>query len=470
MIYKIKMDNIDIYEETEELTVLSPSLDIEINTAGSISFCMPKFHSYYNNPVLLSSSVDVYEGDEIIWFGRVVDISTSMNKDKDIYCEGALAYFNDSIQRPMEYPDVSIRTFFRTLITNHNNQVAANRRFTVGNITVPDRYVYRAVNYANTMECIRQCCLDTDGGYLFLRKESNGVAYIDWLKDMPYEGNQPVQYALNLADINQYLSGAEMKTSVIPLGDSVNGVPTDIKSVNSGRDYLDSSLVSSYGRITEVVSFDGVTDPSELQTLGLQWLANRQFDPLTIECSAAELHYLDSTYSPFKVGQTVHVTSTPHFIDREFPITKMSVALDAGVKNITIGTQITQTLTSTYSSGGGSTSGGSNNSGGASGSTSSSVYETDYFSLYNKPRINGNELVGDKTSDELLITGRYTHTQSEPSAEWLVQHCLGEAYPTIHVFDGNGNEVICFIAEYYSSNLTILRFHTEFAGTAEIRK
>lgn len=412
MIYKIKMDGINVYDETEELTVLSPSLDIELNTAGSLNFIMPETHRYYNQPTLLTSTVEVYEDWNIIWFGRVVDITISMNKDKNIYCEGALAYFNDSIQRPARYEDVLLRSFFSSLIAEHNRLVPDNRRFTVGNITIPDRYVYRSVNYSNTMETIKQLCLDTDGGYLFVRKV-NGINHIDWLREMPYEGNQPVQYALNLADINQYLSGAELKTSVIPLGADVGGEPVNIKLVNAGRDYLDSSLVAQYGRITEVISFDGVTEPADLLSLGQAWLEINQFDPLTIDCTAAELHYMNSTYAPFGVGQTVHVTSTPHFIDRNFPITKMSMELDLGVKRISIGTQAKQQLTDTYSSGGGSTSGGS-------GGGSSSTAETNYENLGNKPRINGITLVGDKTEEELGI-----ETMSNTDIEDLINGFIG---------------------------------------------
>lgn len=343
MIYKVYLDGISIYDESIDLALLSPSLTTELNTAGSFTFKMPLVHSYYDLPTMLTQTIEVYEEEELVWFGRPIDIQTDFLNRKEVYCEGALAFFNDSIQRPKTYEAILISDFFETLISNHNSQVPQNRRFTVGSITIPDTYIYRKLNYETTFDCLMSMCVEAEGGYLFVRRE-NGTNYIDWMKDISMLGDQPAQFALNILDLNKIMSGADIKTAIVPIGQSSGDKKLTIAQINHGLDYLDSEAVETYGRITTVVEFD-VTNREQLLEKGQKWLTDQQWDPLTIEVDAAELHYIDPTYSSFKVGQIIHCTSTPHLIDKNFPLLKLSLDLDSATKKITIGTTPRRTLT-----------------------------------------------------------------------------------------------------------------------------
>ncbi len=55
-----------------------------------------------------------------------------------MYCEGELAFFNDSTQPQAEYHDITVRGFLQTLVNIHNAKVSENRRFTLGAVTVTD--------------------------------------------------------------------------------------------------------------------------------------------------------------------------------------------------------------------------------------------------------------------------------------------------------------------------------------------
>ena len=322
MVYRVTFDGIDILGQTRETVLIDPQVETELNDAGSFEFTLPPFHTFYNSPTILTSDVEVYEDGKLIWFGRPLDIGTDFYNQKKVYCEGALAYFNDSIQRPATYPqeETLLHDFFRRLIAIHNSQVPENRQFTVGEITVTDKYVWRETDYENTLDCLNRMCLDTDGGYLLLRKEE-GVNYIDWVADMPDIGDQPVQFALNMLDITQKINGSDICTCVLALG----GVPDGeedritIASVNDGSDILESSEgIALYGRVTKIMEWSNITDPTELKAKAEEWLDSEQYDHLTLEVDAAELSYIRGIYSPFEVGQMVHVTSTPHLISTPY--------------------------------------------------------------------------------------------------------------------------------------------------------
>lgn len=349
MIYQVKYDGLNIYDVGPEMTLSNTSVEIELNTAGSFEFTMPPTHQYYNVPSLLTSDVEIYENDEMIWFGRPIEIKMDFFKRKHVYCEGALAYFNDSIQRPAEWDSISLETFFRTLIANHNAQVAANRRFTVGMYTMNEKTVYRKLDYESTFDALRKMCIEAEGGYLYATRH-DGVNYIHWTKSVRYANVQPAQFALNITDLSKILSGEEIKTAVIPLGkEDNNGNRLTITDVNEGRDYVAVDAARTYGLITVVKEFNEITDKNALKTAGENWLVDEQFDPLTIEVDAAELSYISDKYNkPFMVGQRIWVKSEPHLIEKEFPLVKISLSLDSAVKKITIGTIKKKRLTEIY--------------------------------------------------------------------------------------------------------------------------
>ena len=249
-------------------------------------------------------------------------------------------------ERPHEYPSIFVHDFFTTVISAHNEQVSESRQFTVGNITVENKKVYRTLRYESTFDVLKRQCLNAEGGYFFIRRE-DGVNYIDWLAEMPYTTNQPVEFGLNLLDITSGFNGSSIVTCVLPLGetDKETGEELTIASVNNGSDVIDSEAAETYGRITKAVQFNGVRYPDTLYEDGLEYLASRQFDGLLIECSAAELHFQNPNYEKFRVGQTVRCHSIPHLMDRTFPLLKMSISLDSAAKKITLGSQKKQTLT-----------------------------------------------------------------------------------------------------------------------------
>lgn len=348
MIYRIVLDGEDIMDPfNKKLFVLSPNLEMEINTAGSLSFMVGSDHTFYNQIHMLKSNIEVYEDDELIWFGRPVEQKFDFIKRKSIYCEGALAFFNDTIQRPIVYDQVSLHTFFKNVIAFHNAQVAEDRKFTVGSLTITDKPIYRKLGYEKTFDVLKTKCLDAEGGYFFCRKE-NGVNYIDWLKDIPNESNQPIEFGLNLLDLNINFDGTSFATAVIPLGKKTDDNELTIASVNNGSIILESDAVETYGRITTVVNFSDIEDPLKLKEEGKKYLENTQFNSLLIECTAAELHFQNENYNIFKIGQMVHCRSNPHVLDRDLPLSKISLRLDTAAKQITLGIIPKKTLTRFY--------------------------------------------------------------------------------------------------------------------------
>lgn len=91
---------------------------------------------------------------------------------------------------------------------------------------------------------------------------------------------------------------------------------------------------------------------------------------------------------------------------------------------------------------------------------------SNYSDLENKPKINGVVLEGNKTSNELGLTGdkTYVHHQSTPALVWDITHNL-DKFPSVTIVDSAGAVVMGDVT-YESENKLKVAFTAEFGGSA----
>lgn len=357
--YSIYADNICIYNDSfslDNMKVIEPKLVIEDNSAGSLSIKLPPSNIGYETIIRMVTDISVKKDEKEIWAGRVLSEQKDFWNNRTLLCEGELAFLNDSTQPPAEYHDITVRGFLETLISIHNSKVAANRQFTVGTVTVTDsnNSLYRYTNYEKTIECINDKLIKRLGGHLQVRKE-NGVRYLDYLAEYPNTNSQTIEFGKNLLDFTRKWDLTDFATVIIPLGNRLDESPIEaldayltVESVNNGSMYVQSADgVAAYGWIEKVVNWDDVSTASALLSKAKKYLSDIQFDDMTIELSALDLHYLDIDYEAVKLLEQIRVISIPHGMDRYFPVTKLEVPLDQPENTqFTLGDDIKGTLTS----------------------------------------------------------------------------------------------------------------------------
>lgn len=360
--YRVYCNNSPLYDlRDEDLVLISPTVKIGENTAGSFEFSILPKHPHYEEVNELTSVITAYDGDEEIFCGRVVEITKDLYNRKKVICEGELAYFNDSIQRPARYQGLTVRGYLETLVNIHNQQVknqGIDKTFKVGAVTVQDKndYVYKYTNWESTLEVIKTDLLKTYGGYLRIRKE-NGVRYLDYLADYPNTNTQVIEFGSNLLDFTHDMVASDIVTAVIPLGARLEDVTEvegldaylTIKDVNGGVDYVYSQeAVKSYGWIFKTVKWDDVHVADNLLKKGKEYLSDIQFAQITLTVSAVDLHMLHVDMERIKVLDRIRVTSTPNGLDRFFPVSEMTIYLDKPSNNkLTLGTSYSKNSLST---------------------------------------------------------------------------------------------------------------------------
>jgi len=346
--YRVYSDGQLIYHsQLESMQILNPSIELEVNKTGSFVFTMHQDHPRYGLIQKLKSIITVYQGEYLLFRGRVLDDAIGWHNEKEIICEGELAFLLDSQLRPYDFTG-SITEYIQMLLDSHNAQVEAEKRFVLGKVTVTDAndYIVRSnIEYTDTWKEMNDKLLGILGGYLHVRHE-DGVHYLDYLKEYTLLAPQKITFSKNLLDLKRIRKGSEIATAVIPLGAKIQdaeGKDTDkrltVESVNGGLDVIvDEEAKAQYGYIVKSVIFDDVTEPGNLMTKGKAHLASLVKSLESIELTAADMATTGQDITSFHLGTWVETESTPHGINQRFLVSKLAINLsDPGANRMTLG-------------------------------------------------------------------------------------------------------------------------------------
>ncbi len=329
--YQIYCDNTLLYDPRDESSpILSGKMSLAVNATGELTFTLPPMHKGIDLIRKLNSVVQVYDGGELLYEGRVLDSKADMYHTVTYTCEGTLAYLLDSIQRPKAYHNLTPTSYLSDKIAQHNGQVEAGKRFVLGTVEKQAmNYDAREDNqYTNTLDTIMDKLVDSNGGYLRVRKQDD-TRYLDYLESYGRTSGQVIRFGENILDLTEYISAADVITVLIPLGkaeeaeDGEKGKRLTIGSVNGGKDYLeDPEAIALYGRIVGTQTWDDVTVAANLKAKGQEYLANARNLSTSIELTAIDLHLVDVDIDRIKLGDMIRVVSPPHKLDKYMMVSK----------------------------------------------------------------------------------------------------------------------------------------------------
>lgn len=371
--YSIFADSTCIFNDTtplESLKVINPKLVMEDSAAGSLELTLPPGNAGYDIIERMNTDMIVMCGNEEIWRGRVITESVDFWKRKKLYCEGELAFLNDTIQPPHQYlsTDTTITTFLSDMLSVHNSKVGSNRQFEIGIVTVDDgdqeddsAAIYRYTNYESTLQCINEKLVSRLGGHLRVRHQ-NGVRYLDYISEDTFDSTpQVIQFGNNLLDYTKNFDMAELVTVIIPRGnrletETIEGLDdyltvedAQVEGERYGSIYVPSEeAVSNFGWICAVVDWENVSDATTLYNKAVKYLEDIQFDKMSLEIKMLDMKYLNPSISALHLYDKIRCISQPHGMDKTFPITKMEINLnEPDNSTFTLGTDEKITLTQT---------------------------------------------------------------------------------------------------------------------------
>ena len=119
---------------TDTKKLISPTLTREVGKAGSLEFTLPLGNVAHSALQKLMTVVEVQQDGKQIWQGRVMNHEQDFRVRQKVYCEGEMAYLNDSGAAPYSARNVSISQFLEWVCANHNAQVDSFKAFTPGKV------------------------------------------------------------------------------------------------------------------------------------------------------------------------------------------------------------------------------------------------------------------------------------------------------------------------------------------------
>lgn len=333
------MDGNTIYYPGDEKAVLiSSTLNLELNTAGTLIFiCQPE-NPYYEKIYNRKSIVSVYRDEREIFIGEVREQTKDLRGNKKVQCVGLLSYLADSIQPQMEYHNQTPYQLLSKFLEIHNEKVDERKRIKLGRVTVtdPNDSLYRYTNYETTLEAIMTKIVEKLGGYLNLRREGSHLI-LDYLRleEMGKDTGQSIEFGLNFLDYTEDLSAEDIATAIIPLGKEIEGDAnavlkqyTDITSINNGKNYLVSKeALAEFGWVCKVVRWDDVTVPANIMRKGTEWLKDNQFEMVELNLTAVDLSEFGIATETIECGDRVRCRAYPFGMDRIFPVMKQTIPL-----------------------------------------------------------------------------------------------------------------------------------------------
>ncbi|MDR3304963.1 MAG: hypothetical protein LBS85_02870, partial [Clostridiales Family XIII bacterium] len=212
--YTVMMDGYTIHDlRADGLALESPVLVQEDNLAASFKFTIRPSHPRYLFLRRLSSVVEVFRDGVRLFRGRPIKDDRGWENEKEVLCEGELAFLNDSVQRPYRF-NGSVEEYLTLLIDTHNGQMPAEKQFALRDVTVtdPNDYITRASSdYPSVFRELQDKLVKLLGGHIVLERVG-GVTYMDYLDDIPYESLQTIEFGVNLLDFSEAVRADEIAT------------------------------------------------------------------------------------------------------------------------------------------------------------------------------------------------------------------------------------------------------------------
>ena len=372
-IYNYRKDNVTYDGPTVMFTVplsgqspvINPVVKCTEDMADAFDFTMESYSPYYDSLIPLKTRLRVEYDGSTIFYGRVLSIQTStIYNTKQVNCEGAFAYFNDTYyegKKDKKIKEITYRTFLSRVLKNHNKNYNTNNNPELWKVIrsgtdlgeKSEKRKWESTSWTDTTSCIKSLT-DYYGGHMRIRyNASNDNLYLDWYKYYYRDqgangGTRPkIEITKNLLDISSDNANVDnVFTRLIPIGSTdakgntiyVNGykykdknntqhtygsnkyIPVNLLQGSNGL-YSDSALndeyhsateyrdaESNFGIIYKTASFPNADTQKKLWDYATDYIKNNYYGMVTsFSIKAIDMHIQNGSYPKILLGDCVDI-------------------------------------------------------------------------------------------------------------------------------------------------------------------
>lgn len=306
----------------EGYVILNPKLNLEVNKAGSFTFDIPVGSEMYGRISKMKSTVEVRQGNEVLFRGRLLNTKRNMMNTISCYCEGFLSWMNDIVFLPYTW-NGQARDLLKKFIERYNLRATEDRKIEYKYSDISAKIKVEVTEHTTAFKAVNDVLVNGVGGYIvpYLDQTTTGI---QWLSDYGTKTDQIIQFGKNLLDFEEYIDASQIFTAVRPYGKEVNGTRISLPEMF----IEDQQAIETFGRIETTAFFDEIEDVNVLRTEAQKFLRTGINQAVTISLKAFDLHIIDADEQRIRLGNMVRSVSVPHSIDAYFLCTKMGLDLE----------------------------------------------------------------------------------------------------------------------------------------------
>lgn len=305
--------------DIEGYNIVSCKAVLESNKAGSLKFDIPVGSEMYGNIKKLKTTVELRQGNDILFRGRLLNTSREIKNTLSYYCEGFLSWLVDIQLNPYTFSG-SAATLFQNYLTEYNSRASDNRKIVFKSSDITTSIGVTEEDYSSAWDQVKKVMINGVGGFVVpsLSDSETGVMF---LSEYGASSSQVIQFGRNMIDFDEYIDASEIFTAIRPLGKKINDVRV---SLPEGF-VTNQTAIDAFGRIERTIYFDEIEDESTLRTAAQNYLNSGIQSAMTLTIKAIDLHLLDVDVDRISLGDSVRVVSVPHNIDAYFICTKIEI-------------------------------------------------------------------------------------------------------------------------------------------------
>lgn len=313
--YKIKYnDAVICTPQFKEFAAIAGKLQEGLNAVSVFSFTLPPKHLYFDSIEGRNGLVKLYDDDNVLFIGDIVNRKENFDCTTEIECQDALGWLNDVVFVKPTFSG-AIENYWAYLLGRYNQEASEWRKINIGTVTVQGNIsINHDTEFLTIFDLVSELT-QLSGGYVSVRYEGEEI-FLDYLAQANTESDQSILFGTNLINLEDFVSEEQIFSRIYPRGK--DGL--DISSVNDGLTYLANGITESmFGIVAVTVDFD-TESATELKALGQAYLEANGLASRTLTLTAFDLSLVDKSYTEIKVGNIVPVISPLHGIN-----TKMQV-------------------------------------------------------------------------------------------------------------------------------------------------
>ncbi len=306
----------------EDLGILKANLTKDINSSDQLSLEIPSKNSMGSFLTTMQGNIDIRQGKETIFRGRIVDDESDFNLTGTINAEGFLSYLSDIYYNYSEFSFTgAARDLFKKILDEYNAKLPeswSSRSIFYVDSDITTEVVYEDEPPTKCRDLINSI-IEQCGGYLKPEYYSDGSVGLSYVSSYNEIGNQTIEFGKNLLDLTIFTDASSVVTAILPIGKDGLHI--------SGNIVKNDDAVEKYGLIMDILEDYEIETESELREYAEATLLSECEPSVSITINAVDLHLVDDSLTEMRLGCSYRIYSPPHGIDGYYTCIGMNLDL-----------------------------------------------------------------------------------------------------------------------------------------------